>query len=71
MLCYLDRLLTDLAEIWYTFDLTLDKNSTKMFTQLVHRRLRKGVSDINFEGKKHPPKLKGRTLVMSPYNAVV
>ena len=61
---HLDCLLTDLAEIWCTVDLTLDQKSIKIFAIAGHRRPRKGVSDITFEGKKHQPKFKGRTLMM-------
>ena len=46
------------------FDLSLDQKSTKIFAKSVHRQPRKGVSDTTFEGKKHQPKFKGRTLVI-------
>ena len=61
---HLGRLLTDLAEIWYTFDLTLDQKSHKIFCQICPQRPRKGVSGATFEGKKHQPKFNGRTLVI-------
>ena len=60
----LSCLLTDFAEIWYTFDQTLDQNSTKIFAKSVDRRPRKEVSDATFKGKKHQPKFEGRTLVL-------
>ena len=58
------HLSTDLAEIWYTFDLTLDQKSTNIFAKSVHRRPRKGVFGATYEGEKQQPKLKGRTLDM-------
>ena len=62
---FLSPLWTNLAKIWYTFDLTLDQKSTNIFEKSVHRQLRKGVSHATFEGKTRQPKLQGRTLYMS------
>ena len=43
---------------------TVDQKCNKIVAKSVHRRPRKGVSDATFEGKKHQPKFKGRTLYM-------
>ena len=67
-LCHLGRLSTDLADIWWTLDRYLVLKSIKVLANSAHRRQRKGVSDTIFEGKKHRPKIKGRTLVMRETN---
>ena len=54
-----------MAEIRYTFDLSLDQKSTKMFAKLVHRQPRKEVYDATCEGKNNQPKFKGGTLTMT------
>ena len=48
---FLSPLWTILAKNVYTFDLTLEQKSTKIFAKSVHRQLRKEVYDTTIEGK--------------------
>ena len=51
---YLSPLWTKLSKIWNTFDVTLDKVSTKFVTKLDHRQPRKWNVWRNFWGQKSP-----------------
>ena len=61
---FLTCLWTDLAKILVDLRSRVKSKVYQIFAKLVHRGLRKGVSEATFEGKKHQPKFKGRTLLM-------
>ena len=62
-----------MAEILWTFDVTLGQKSINNPANSVHKQLRKDVYDATFEGKIQQPKLKGQALfitICNDYTAV-
>ena len=59
---FLRCLWTNLAEIQWTFVVTLGEKSINISAKSAHKRPRKYVSEATFDGKIQQPKLKGRPL---------
>ena len=59
-----------MAEIQWTFVVTLGEKSIHISAKSVHKWLRKDVCYATFGGKIQQPKLKGRALMMNSFQTV-